>query len=256
MLSTLVIALATFVVVLGLLVYLRTRDSRFEIHATDIIVAILPVVVILLVTGKIRSFEFSEGGLKIETAINDASNSAITPQVAPLAGLPIEPVAMDRKRGVEEIPEMIARKTEGLMFRIGYGEYWGPAIVNYLQRLTQQGFLKYVIIQNEDGTFFGSADARQLAGMLTADNAPFRAEQLATWLNRGNRDALQQLPGFVPSEKAVRVSDDKRRVLQMMEQLNVETLPVIDEKNRYSGIVNRSRLTASLILDVAQSVAK
>lgn len=256
MLQTVIIALGAFVLVLGVLVYLRARNSRFEIRATDIVVAILPVVIILLVTGKIQSFEFGEGGLKIETAFSNASESAITPQVTPLAGLPVEPVAMSRKRGVEDIPEMIAKKTEGLTFRIGYGDYWGPAIVNYLQRLTQQGFLKYVVIQNEDGSFFAMADARQLAAMLTADNAPFRAEQLANWLNRGSRDALRQLPGFVSAENAVRVTDDKRHVLQVMERLNVDTLPVVTDQNRYSGIVNRSRLIASLILDVAQAVSK
>jgi hypothetical protein len=242
--------------VLSVLVFLRSRDSRFEIRATDIVVAVLPVVIILLVSGKIQSFEFGESGLKIETAFSNASASAIKSQVTPLAGLPVEPVAMNRKGGIEDIPDLIAKKTEGLTFRIGYGEYWGPAILSYLQRLTQQGFLKYIVIQNEDGTFYAMVDARQLNGVLTANNAPFNADELAAWLSRGNREAMQQLPGFVSSENAVRVNDDKRRALRAMELLNVDTLPVVDENNRYSGIVNRSRLTASLILDVAESVAK
>jgi CBS-domain-containing membrane protein len=49
---------------------------------------------------------------------------------------------------------------------------------------------------------------------------------------------------------------DKREALQKMEALNMDTLPVVQENDRFAGIVNRSRLTASLLLDVARNLEK
>jgi CBS-domain-containing membrane protein len=47
---------------------------------------------------------------------------------------------------------------------------------------------------------------------------------------------------------------DKAHALQAMESLNIDTLPVINQEKQFVGIVNRSRVTASLILDVAKAL--
>lgn len=36
----------------------------------------------------------------------------------------------------------------------------------------------------------------------------------------------------------------------------METLPVVEEKERFAGIVNRLRLTASLLIEVADNLEK
>ncbi len=41
-----------------------------------------------------------------------------------------------------------------------------------------------------------------------------------------------------------------------MDELNVEVLPVLDEAARFIGVLNRSRLTASLILDVSNRLSQ
>jgi len=102
------ISIAAFVIILALLILLRAINSKYEVRPTDIAVAILPVVIFLLVTGKIHKFEV--GGLSIETAFVNASTSAITPQVTQLIGLPSDPIQTDPKRGVEEIPRLIEKK--------------------------------------------------------------------------------------------------------------------------------------------------
>ena len=146
--TTIVLSVGSFVLIVALLVLLRARNSRFEVKPADIVVGVLPVMVFMLVTGKLQKFEFGEGGIKLETAFVAASTSAISSQVAPLVGLPTEPIQMDPKRGVEEIPELIARKTEGLLFRLGHGGYWGPAVKEYFQMLSRQPYLKYLISYN------------------------------------------------------------------------------------------------------------
>lgn len=39
-----------------------------------------------------------------------------------------------------------------------------------------------------------------------------------------------------------------------MESLDVQTLPVVDESGRFAGIVDRSKLTASILIEIAQKV--
>ncbi|KKO18895.1 MAG: CBS domain-containing protein [Candidatus Brocadia sp.] len=58
------------------------------------------------------------------------------------------------------------------------------------------------------------------------------------------------------SESAVDETTDKSQALQLMEFLNVDNLPAISKDKRFAGIVNRSRLTASLIIDVAKQLKK
>jgi Mg/Co/Ni transporter MgtE len=68
--------------------------------------------------------------------------------------------------------------------------------------------------------------------------------------------SLKRLPGFEGAEMAVSQSADKKQALQMMEKRNVENLPVVNEEKRFAGIVDRSRLTASLIIDVANELKR
>ena len=248
------ISVGSFVLILAMLVLIRAKNSRFEVKPADIVVAVVPVMVFLLVTGRLQKFEIGEGGVKIETAFVKASTSAIASQITPLAGLPAEPIAIDEKRAVEEIPRLVEHKTEGLLFRLGHGGYYGQAIQEYLIQLTREPFLNYLIFENPDGTFFGMADARGLTALFETQRPPFTAKDFAEWLNRGNREALSRLPGFIGSQDALNKQTDKRRALQKMEALNMDTLPVVQEKSRFAGIVNRSRLTASLLIDVANNL--
>lgn len=253
---TIGLSIGSFLLLLALLVVLRSRNSRFEVKPADIVVAVLPIIVFLLVTGKLQKFEIGEGGVKIETAFAKAQASAIKPQVAALTGLPSEPVRIDLKRGIEDIPQLIAQKTEGLLFRLGGGNYYGPAIEEYFRLLSRQPFLKYVVLENPDETFFAITDARELMKLLQAERPPYTANDLADWLNLGNKSALEQLPGFIAYSHAVSTKTDKGQALRRMETLNVDTLPVVDDKQHFAGIVNRSRLTASLLIDMSENLTR
>ena len=176
--------------------------------------------------------------------------------MTPLTGLPSEPVRIDAKQGTEEIPRLIANKTEGLLFRLGGGNYWGPAIDEYFRLLARQPFLKYVVIENRDETFFALADARELVKLLQSERPPYTANELAEWLNQGNKTALGQLPGFIPYTQSVNVKTDKGQALRRMETLNADTLPVVDDKQHFAGIISRSRLTASLLIDMSEKMAQ
>ena len=67
-------------------------------------------------------------------------------------------------------------------------------------------------------------------------------------------DVLRQLPGFVPAQEAVTQQSDKRDALNRMEKSGRDWLPVVSPQGNLAGIVDRSRLTASMILDVTNQL--
>lgn len=255
--TTILFSVGSFILILAALVLLRAKNARFEVKPSDIVVAVVPVVLFLLVTGKLQKLEVGEGGVKIETAFVQASASTIDKQVTPLIGIPAEPVRLGPKGGVNEIPRLLESETEGLTFRLGHGGYWGPAIAEYFAALSRQPFLKYVIIEDRDGRFFGLANARPLAEFFQQGyGVPVNADQFAAWLNESDTKALVQLPGFIGTADAVSKGTDKYQALLKMETLAVDRLPATNEAGRFAGMVERSRLTASLLIDVAKNLNK
>ncbi len=250
--TTLTLLIVIFVAVIILVVMLRSvTGGRWDIHNTDIMIALIPIAFWLILSGKVKVLEF--GGFKIEAAFAEAAEAAITEQVEEI---PIDGIVQGPKGGVGEIPWMIEKKVEALVFNIGHGGYYGPAIREYLMELTAFPFFKYLIINNEDGTFFAMADARTLTALLRSDqrSLQYNLGDVADWLNDSNRGDLERLPGFLSAEFASHKGDEKKDVLQRMEELGVEKLPVVDDEGRFVGMVDRSRLSTSLIVEVAAKV--
>ncbi len=101
------------------------------------------------------------------------------------------------------------------------------------------------------------ASARPLAEFFQQGyGVPVNADQLAEWLNSSDTKALAQLPEFIGAGDAVNKGSDKYQALLKMETLNVDRLPATDETGRFAGMVERSRLTASLLIDVAKNLNK
>ncbi len=215
--NTVIIALGIFAVVLALLVALRAKTgNRIDIKNSDIVLALVPVALWLFLTGKIQEFAFGE--VKIVAAIKVAAKAPVGPQVSKLTLDTVrEPVRTMTKGGPEVIPQMINTKS---------------------------------------GSFFGIADARQIAQIIRESSPRFNATNLADWLNEGNKTELEALPGFISSAEALHKNDDKQKALERMNSLDAQVLPVLDEAGRFDGIVDRSKLTASILTEIAQHVEK
>ncbi len=250
--TDLIISLAIFVTVLALMLLLRLKlIKNFEVRQSDILIALIPIVLWLLFTGKIEKLEF--GDLKIQTAFLEASEAPITKQIISLK-LPVEKIRMNPKGRADEIPGLIQNQTEGLVFTLGYGYYFGPTIKQYLKRLTLFPFFKYIIINDRDGKFFGMINARDLESLFSLSEHNFTSNDFADWVNNSDTKLLSKIPFLIPSKYAIKKETNKQSALETMEKLNIEVLPVVNKEGMFTGIVDRSRLTASLIIDVAKKV--
>lgn len=234
------------------LVLLRgLSGGRFEVKLTDAVIVAIPVLLWLVGTGQIKKLIVSSDGFTVESAIIDASHRAIAAQVTPL---PVVPVELAGKGPVGDIPSLAAAGIDALQFQLGAGFYVGSAIAEYLDKLTGYPSFRYVVVTAPDGTFFGVMDARALARTLEQHGTGVDWNGFAEMLN-GNRTAaiveLGRTAGFVGAADAVTANLSKRDVLGKMDTRNTDWLPVVDEAHRFKGVVERSRLTASMLLDIA-----
>ena len=258
-----IILLLSGVVLFFLSVAVRAKSGgKYEIKTIDLVLVLVPLFLWLVGTGKVQ--KFAVGGVEFDTAeaFIGASEKPIEAQVARTTLVTIDDVVhtveRSMKEGVDRIPKLIERKTEALEFRLGHGGYWGPAIQKYFESLGAYTFLRYAIIYYQDGTLFGVYDAGDLLDYFRVQRSN-AYQSFARHLNKADEldlKALKGLPGFIPGEYAVTSESNKRFVLQEMEKRNSDVLPVVDSKRRFIGMVERTRLTASLIIDVAAKLEK
>lgn len=263
-----------FIVVLILVVWVRKRfTGGADIKPTDAAIALIPFILWMATAGIFKKVEVP-GVVAFETAdaIVKAAGTPIENQVSPL---PVTRVSADPKSGVGEIQKLMTKGTEALSFELGRRGYFGPAIWMYMVNLSRLTSFRYIVVIKQNGSLFGIFDPSKLVSALNPPNndelikkyplKPFKGlpqeSDVAKWsqfaddLIGGHTRSIQKHPGFLPSKQAVTPGSDKQQVLNLMETLRRDWLPVVNEaKREFTGIVDRSRLTASLILDIASQV--
>jgi hypothetical protein len=263
-----------FIILLIIVVWVRKRIAGgVDIKPIDAAIALIPLVLWMATAGILKKVEVPGFfAFEVADAIVNAAKTEIKDHVSPL---PVKYVTADGKTGVSKLPGLLEKRTEALSFKLGYGSYYGPAIWKYLVHLNRLPSFRFVVVFKPDDSFFGMFDASILASALNPpDNyelvkqyplEPLRKlppeNKVEKWFEFARRlrenDAaeIQKYPGFFSADQAVKTSSDKQQVLTRMEEQQRDWLPVVtDPKGEFEGIVERSRLTTSLILDIAKRV--
>jgi CBS domain-containing protein len=243
--------------VLGSVLLRVLSGGRYEVKTTDLVFLVIPLIVAAIATGKVKGLDLFGVRADLSALWAEAARTGIEKQVAPSQPATVQDavrvVEMASKGGVEELRRMIQRKVEALEFRLGHGGYYAPAIRTYFEALSGSSYLRAVVIDHADGRLFGIFTAPDLIGFLRVAGDP-GYQQLQQMLNSGSAGAqaeLAKLPGFVAAEHAVTGKTSKREALERMEKIKAESLPVVDDRQRFVGTVERGQLTASLILAVS-----
>lgn len=250
-----ILSVASFAIILTIIILLRSRGSSIEIKTPDIIVAILPAFLFLIVSGKLSKFELSESGLKIETAITEAANTKIEGLEKSLDSerLPTTQLNTGAKGGVQEIPKLLNNKTEALTFYFGYNGYYSRAIYQYIKELTEKPFLKYLIFYDSDGSFYAMSSAQQF--IKKYPDCCLAYEQLENALRNDNQKELASLvPFLIKREHALSSASSRSYALKKMLDLKIDTLPVVDKQGNLVGMVDKASISGSLLLEIASKM--
>lgn len=220
----------------------------------------IPLLVVSLATGKLKGFDLFGVKADLSALWADAAGAAIKNQVSTSVPATVQDavqvVEMASKGGLGKLQQLLDRKVEALEFKLGYGGYYGQAIKTYFEALSGSSHLRAVVVDNQAGKLFGVYNASDLISLLrvTGDEGYRHFEQLLNSGSESARAELAKLPGFVSATNAVTPTTSKRDALASMENLNTDSLPVIDEQQRFIGTVGRSKLTAALILAVTNKL--
>jgi hypothetical protein len=238
--------LTSFGAVLVLLLVLRSRWSRFEIKTGDMIAAALPVGLLLLVTGKLKMIEI--GDFKLEAALKEAVRTPVAAQVTPLDSLPVDRITAGPKGGADDLERLREQNAQALTLTLARSPsyYRGDAIAEYLRAL---GGLQYVFLLDTSG---------RLAGFLEAGRLREQGIDLARFaeaVNADDRVFLAGVRGYLPAEAAIPSGATKKAALKLLENQRADALPALGPNGEVAGVVNRARLTASILLDISDQVS-
>ena len=253
-------------VVLGILLVigsllLRVRSGgKYEVKTTDLVFLVVPLLLVALATGKLKGLDLFGVKADLSALWAEAADTKIESR-AEAATATVQDVVhiveLASKGGMNELQRLIERKVEALEFKLGHGGYYGPAIKKYFEALSGSSHLRVIVVVEPGGALFGIYYAPDLISYLRVSGDQGYSD-FQNLLNRGNdaaRAELAKLPGFLGVDAAVTSATSKRDALASMEQLDADTLPIVDESRRFVGTVERSKLTAKLILAVTDKLA-
>ena len=64
------------------------------------------------------------------------------------------------------------------------------------------------------------------------------------------------LPGFIAASDALDSNANRQKALERLDTLNVQTIPVVNENKKFIGVVDRLKLTASILTEIAAQVER
>jgi CBS domain-containing protein len=254
--SIIILLVAGFALLIGSVLIRVLSSGKYEIKTIDLAFIIVPLLLVGLATGRLQGLDLFGVKADFSKLFAEAANREIKSQVGPPPVSSVEEVTQfieaAPKVGINEIPRLIEQRTEALSFRLGMGGYDARAIQLYFEKLSGSSYLKFIVIENPDGTLFGVCTAADLIAYLrTAEDTGYNDFQ--NLLNRGDdsaRETLARLPGFISAESAATTATTKREALERMDKLDRNTLPVVDADRHFVGTVERAKVITSLLLAV------
>lgn len=244
-----IVSIVILVTIVALLMSLRSK-KQLEVKPVDLAAAMLPVIVFLLVSGKVKNLQV--GDVKVELAFEKAAQSPVKAQLEEVK-LPVEHIQAFAKGSGSLVDQYRAMKVEGLTFVVGNDGYVESVIADYLQGIPS---LRYVILNQRDGSLYAVAEAHRLWDVLSSDTKPFTLDEFTRVLNAGETGTLERFPGLILAKDAIADTADRLTALKKLEELNADFVAAVDANGKFVGMVNRSRVTSSMLVDIAERLQR
>src|ERR1700730_2487051 len=221
--------------------------EKYQVTLTDLLVLAAPIMLWLVVTNKLGELTLGTDGLTIKAAANQ-------PVQSQLSQISVQEIKIANKGSIEDIPKLIEQKIQGLKLQVNRNDYYDEYVLEkYLSQLTKFSFFQFVVINDDHGRFAGAIDARNLNASL-ASGVPFSYAHCVAILNdHRSADDLAQLPGFVSKRQAIQEAAGKGEALSRTDRANLSGLCVLRD-DQFLGIIDRSHVASSIILDVAKQL--
>lgn len=220
--------------------------------------AIVPVLLWMVATGKVEQVSFAGVELKAGAAFLAAADAPVKTvairdsqeAIEELVSMPLH----ESKGSTSMIPLLMDKRVPQLDLHLGRGWYDPSALREYFESPWGRTWFQWCVILDEE-QLFGVVPARDLIAFLGTDEQLF--ERYADAVSSGGPDDrawLRELPGWIDATEAAGPETSKREALARMERRGSAQWPVIDSGGRYRGLVDRADVTTSLLLNVAEAL--
>lgn len=224
--------------------------DQYEVRINDILVLVLPFLLWLFATGQISSFELGGEKLTVKAVFAEAGSRPIYGQVNKI---PVQPVSSADKGSLNEIPALRKKKIEALSLHLNTNIYYDSYVFSeYIRQLGTLSTFKWITISDTSGKFLGAIDILGGGKALLEPGAVERLVEILNMIQPASN--LTDFPGFVPAIDSLSSDTDKQTALDRMEKTGMSWLPVVNIDRQFIGVVDRGRLTTSLILDVSRAL--
>lgn len=222
-----------FFLILATLALINFRlNKEFKIETSWLALGLAPVVIWLITTQQLS--EFSGFGLAFK--LSEATSTPVSLQIDGDA-ITAEKVSNEGKEGLGKLKEIKKKRVAAITLEVGRrGYYLNSAIERYLEELTPLPFFKFVIFKNKSGEFQGIISGINLLAELRNNL------DLVPLIESGNISGINGVSTIsVPGGSSKKIS------LQLMDKHGLSVLPVVDHNKSFIGIVDRGKITSSIV---------
>ena len=238
---TIWILIASFFFILFVITFINFKlNKEFKIETSWLALSLAPVVIWLITTQQLS--EFSGFGLAFK--LNKVTS---TPVSLELDGDMIRPeqVSSGGKEGIGKIESFKRNRVAAVTLELGrQGYYNNQAIKKYLVELTPFSFFRYVLFQNKSGEFRGIISGDKMLEEMQHGNV-----NLVQLIESND---VSSIDGY--TNISVTAGSSKQISLQLMDEHGLSELSVINESKVFVGVVERDKITSSIVAQLVSSV--
>jgi hypothetical protein len=243
------------VVVVATILYVLSYHPTQKFETNSILLAILPVIFWLIISGRVTAFKGF--GIEFKSEVQRLSDISIAADrnLLETARIDFEPAVPAPKIDVREINKYIARKIPALSFELGRTNYYKPAAIQqYLNALTPHSFFRWVVFQDRNGEFRGLAKAQNLHAFCQQSRQSGRGYQSIR--DKIESGQIDDVPGVITSEYALNTNDTKKEAIEQFSKTDADDLPVTDNQGKFVGVLNRGKLTTNMLNSVLRAASR
>jgi CBS domain containing-hemolysin-like protein len=217
-------------------------NNEFKIETSWLALSLAPVVIWLLTTQQLS--EFSGFGLAFK--LKEVTSTPVSLQIDGNAITP-EKISRDEKEGVGKIESFKRNRVAAITLVVGKrGYYANRAIEKYLKELTPLSFFKYVLFEDKSGEFIGI-----ISGIKLLEELQSGSMNLVKLIESGDVSSIDGI-----STVSVISGSSKQQSLQLMDSHGLSEIPVVNEFNVFIGVVERDKITSSIVAQLVSSSNK
>lgn len=241
--------IACSVFAVGIALAVAIKRMKVGDSATFITLLLTPLLVYGVASGMVQEFTAPGGwGAKFREAAQ--ANVIVTPTALTPLSQAVQQFDIIAKGGLVELQGLGAKlqrnKPIALTFQLGKVGYNADIASRYIEFLLLNDRQMNVLVLDEDGRFVAMTEGTTMLTMLEGQR---QGQQIMNAISQNMKDYILSLPGF--HANTVKASDSNAAALEKMRIENMQSIVVVDNDNRPTGVVKRDDIVARLLEDLA-----